>query len=58
MNTNLMPLSFSFKEIDNNELKTIDGGIGVVAGSLIVAGVIFTAGAVTGLCESYSNNKK
>lgn len=48
----------NFESLDQNELATIDGGIGVVGGCLIVAGVIFVAGTITGLCESYTNNKK
>lgn len=48
----------NFDALELNELESIDGGIGVVGGCLIIAGVGFVAGAVTGLCESYVNNKK
>ena len=48
----------NFDTLELNELEAIDGGIGIVEGCLIVAGVIFVAGAVTGLCESYVNNRK
>lgn len=51
-----MTLNNGFGEMSQDEIMTVDGGIGIVTGSLIVAGVIFGAGVITGLCESYSEN--
>lgn len=46
------------QELRNDELMEINGGIGIVAGGLIVLGTIFVAGVATGVLNSYNNNKK
>lgn len=49
--------NLEMQELKSEELMEVEGGIGVVAGSLIVAGVIFLAGVGTGVLESYNENK-
>lgn len=41
--------------IEAKEMNNIRGGIGIVAGSLIVVGVIFVAGVIDGALEEANN---
>lgn len=44
--------SNGFTALTQDEMESIDGGIGIAAACLIIAGVIFLAGVATGMLES------
>lgn len=41
--------NYGFTALSQDEMESIDGGIGIVAACLIIAGGIFVAGVVTGM---------